>query len=184
MKKIQLFLCSALFFAAAAQSQITKGNWLVGGSASFSSFESKFHNNGSDITQTGLSFQINPNVGYFFVDKLAVGILPAFGYYNPSGSNNNSYSYGFGPFIKYYFLKPDKLINPFAQASFGFNEGRNEASSISKSSGYDLKAGTAIFFNSSVALEVAINYDYNKIDNTQNNNISLAIGFQIHLEKN
>ena len=43
---------------------------------------------------------------------------------------------------------------------------------------------TVFFLNSSVALEVALNYLNHKVnDGTQNNTIYLGVGFQIHLEK-
>lgn len=53
-----------------------------------------------------------------------------------------------------------------------------------KAENINIKAGTVFFLNSSVALEVALNYVNKKVnESTQNNIIYLAVGFQIHLEK-
>ena len=76
------------------------------------------------------------------------------------------------------------MINPFLQTSYSFNEGKSDSGGSNKSTGYTIKGGSAIFFNSSVALELSLNYDSSKYNsNSKSNNFTAGIGFQIHLEK-
>jgi hypothetical protein len=159
---------------------------MVGGTGNLSSYETKYFNNNTEITNKGFGANIAPNLGYFFADKLVAGASINLGFTNPKGYDN-SFGYGIGPFVRYYFLKEDKQINFFAETkySFGINKsGINE----SKSNGYAFKAGPAIFFNSSVALEVTLDYNSSKTipNNSASstyNNFQVGIGFQIHLEK-
>ena len=51
------------------------------------------------------------------------------------------------------------------------------------SQSYNFEAGPAIFFNSSVALEVTANYDIARTSSIVSNRFYIALGFQIHLEK-
>jgi hypothetical protein len=181
--KKSLFLFS-LLICFTTQAQITKGNFLVGGTGGFSKYKSTIVNDNSGAAQKGVGLQIAPNVGYFVVDNFVTGVGLGYSYSNPSGNNNNSSSYSLGPFARYYFLKPEKMINPFFQASYSFSKGKSENGGKFSNSGYGLKAGTAIFFNSSVALELGINYTYSNSDNVVKiYDLSFIMGFQIHLEK-
>jgi hypothetical protein len=174
-----------LLFSVLGQAQITKGNWMVGGSGSFTTTKSYFENNNVETTQTVTGLNIDPNIGYFVFDKFAIGTAATFNFTNPKGRDNSTYGYGLRPFIRYYFLKPEKIINVFSQASYGFYEGRSQNGDFSsRSDQYEFKAGPAIFFNSSVALELTLNYYAAKnSENDKYNYFSLGIGFQIHLEK-
>ena len=184
MKTYKAIILVSLLFISAANAQITKGNWMVGGSGNFTNYKSTFDNNGTEITQTGSGLTISPNLGYFIVDNVALGTIVSFSFSNPSGDNNNSQGYGISPFIRYYFRKSDKMINPFLQTSYSFNEGKSDSGGSNKSTGYTIKGGSAIFFNSSVALELSLNYDSSKYNsNSKSNNFTAGIGFQIHLEK-
>ena len=173
-----------ILLIATANAQITQGNWMVGGSGNFTNYKSTFQSNNTEVIQTGYGFNILPNLGYFIEDNLALGAIVGFSFSNPSGDNNNSKGYGISPFIRYYFRKSDKMINPFLQTSYGFNEGKSDSGGLNKSTGYSIKGGSAIFFNSSVALELSLNYDSSKFNsNSKSNNFTVGIGFQIHLEK-
>ncbi len=184
MKTIKLFFIATILFTISANSQITKGNWMVGGSGNFTNYKSTFESNNTVTTQTGNALTISPNLGYFIVDNFALGTTVGFNFSNPSGANNNSHSYSISPFVRYYFRESAKIINPFLQTSYGFSKGKSESGGSNKSSGYTLKGGTAIFFNSSVALELSLNYDSSKFNSdVKSNNFTVGIGFQIHLEK-
>lgn len=178
------FIAIALFTFSNTNAQITKGNWMVGGSGSFTSYNSTNYNNNIETTQTGYGFNISPNLGYFIADNIALGSSAGFGFSNPSGSNNNSHSYGLAPFVRYYFRKSEKVINPFLQTSYGFSEGKSDSGGLSNNSGYTVKGGSAIFFNSSVALELTLNYESfkNNLD-SKSKYFTIGLGFQIHLEK-
>lgn len=119
---------------------------------------------------------INPNIGYFILDKFAIGLTGQI-----STRTNNIPAYQLGSFAKYYFLKDDRIINIFSEISCNsfFYESLHIFNTL------NLKAGTAIFLNNSVAVEVSMNY-YNRIGKLPGNsasNINIGVGFQIHLEK-
>jgi hypothetical protein len=77
------------------------------------------------------------------------------------------------------------MINFFTQLGYGYSEGKSQSSNFTnKTNSVIVKGGTAVFFNSSVALEVSIDYSSSKFNNnTKSNYLTLGIGFQIHLEK-
>jgi hypothetical protein len=178
-------IMAILLFSSLANAQITKGNWMVGGSGNFTNYKSTFQSNNSEVTNTGNGINISPNLGYFVIDNFALGTAVGFNYSNPSGANNNSHSYGISPFVRYYFRKSEKIINPFLQTSYGFSKGKSENGGSNKSSGYTIKGGSAFFLNSSVALELTIEYNssINNPFNRQYDYFTTGIGLQIHLEK-
>lgn len=184
MKIIKLFFIATILFTISANSQITKGNWMVGGSGSFKSTTSETIKTGSKDKYTYL--EISPNIGYFFIDKMAAGIKTSF-YYNPYEGAYNI-GFGIGPYLKYYILKPEKLVNVFIQGNYLYYENNNNSDAVGydkfTSYSYGVKAGPVIYFNDSIALELALEYlsdNRNKtlIDNT----FLMTIGFQIHLIK-
>ena len=170
-----------LFFTSLSYSQITKNNWLVGGSGNFKTTKTEKLSDGTKPYDDRTIFSISPNIGYFFYDKLAGGISLSYTYDNIF----EDYQYfGVGPFVRYYFRKSDKMINPFLQTSYGFSKGKSDSGGSNESTGYTIKGGSAIFFNSSVALELSLNYDSSKFNSdVKSNNFTVGIGFQIHLEK-
>jgi hypothetical protein len=172
MKRSRFFLITTLFFVLASNAQIDKSNWMMGGDVSFKN--SKYITRG--ISQESTSFVVHPSIGYFIIDKLALGTTIELGFGNRTNTN-----YGIAPFVRYYFLEKEKQINLFSELSYGIFAFNN---SDFRSESLNIKAGTVFFLNSSVGLEVAINYA-NKKDNTdiQTKDIYLGIGFQIHLER-
>lgn len=186
MKTIKILCIATLLFSLTANSQITKGNWMVGGSGNFSSYENKNISNGVEVSYKGIGLNFSPNIGYFFADRIVAGTTIGLGYTKPK-DYDSSFSYGIGPFVRYYFLKEDKKINILTEVNYSFGESKS-ASNKSHNNGYGVKAGPAIFFNSSVALELTLEYFHSKL-NPQNgsgstaNNLQVGLGFQIHLEK-
>ncbi|WP_310560224.1 outer membrane beta-barrel protein [Flavobacterium sp.] len=185
MKKIKLVLTATILCAIASNAQITTGNWMVGGSGSFTNYKNTYQDNTTETTYTSSYLDLSPNVGYFVVDNFSIGSVVGFSFGNPSGPDNNSLGFGLAPFVRYYFRKSDKIINPFLQASYGFYSGKRQSGGYNKSSEYKLKGGTAFFLNSSVAVEFTIEYNSSiKIfNNNQYDNFTTGIGLQIHLEK-
>jgi hypothetical protein len=189
MKIIKLFFISTILFTISASSQITKGNWMVGGNGSFSNKE--FYNNSfkNDKGKTS-ELSINANMGYFIIDKLQAGVR--FGYYdykfkNGVSTDSDRYWVKYGAYTRYYFLKPEKLVNIYLDGEYFF---RNNAFSggqyNDRQDGYSVSLGPTIFFNSSVAMELGLNYSSMKtrvLSDTTENNLQSTIGFQIFLEK-
>lgn len=180
MKKIIPLFFAFCICCNTSYSQLTKKNWLVGGTGLFSSQSENL--NGTNIK--GLDIEISPNIGYFFSDKFAGGARVNYTYSNvkyPGVSNSVSHL-GFGPFLRYYFLNTAKSVNLFAESYYQYTI-VSSANSTSKESLIRFSGGPVIFFNSSVGLEFTVNYQLFKGDDVDAKKIFLGIGFQIHLEK-
>lgn len=186
MKTIKL-LITVLLFATATNAQITKGNWMVGGSGSFSYADTKPKNSNSSGTNINYSdsgtysITLEPNIGYFIKDKLAIGmkisIINSFIEFKTLNPDDSYIS--ISPNFRYYFLDVDKTYNVFVEPSFNYYTNN----SLGNASGFGLKSGLAIFLNSSVAIEPSLNYVYNESSEFKRNNVFLGIGIQVHLEK-
>jgi len=175
MKKV-LLAAIVLLSAQAGFSQISQGQWLVGGTAGFAS-----EKHGSEKATT---INISPNAGYFFIDHLAGGLRVNFLNSKPDGVSAASII-TVAPFARYYFLPTGQQVNIFADAQYGFGSGKNYGDSKSYSvNQFVVSAGPAVFLSPSVALEFALYYDSKggKFYGTERDNtFGLNIGFQVHL---
>ena len=198
MKKIFVtVICIALY--KFSFSQIDKGYWLVGGNAGFESYNSTYTTslNNTSSKQTNISF--SPKIGYFFVKKIAAGLNPKFtyGHYNPTGSStavsSSSYSFGIGPFFRYYFLNDEKQYNILFDANYTIGKivSPNDTKITGKNNEVSLLIGPEIYFNSSAAIEILLGYK-NSIQSLDNpnlvftekrNGLFMSIGFILHLIK-
>jgi hypothetical protein len=181
MKKV-LFAAFLLVSSNAIFAQINKGQWLVGGTANFN------HSSTGDNKQTDIS--IAPDAGYFFINQLAAGLRPEFGYEKTkyksgtatiSGSSTN---FTVAPFVRYYFMPSGEQVNIFADASYGFGSSKVKGGSSVSENYYQIKAGPAIFLTPNTALEIAVyyrSYGGDAYPDDRNNNFGLSAGFQIHL---
>ncbi|MEZ5034920.1 MAG: hypothetical protein R2796_08025 [Chitinophagaceae bacterium] len=184
-----------IFFAIIslqANSQLAKKTWLVGGSGSFlaskHSYSSPNYSSSSDRLETSLS----ANVGYFILEKLAIGIKPGFtkfkdGVDGPGGGYSNQNRLYIGPFVRYYFLNSDKDFNILTDLSFqhGFYWFTPTKGNINI---FSFSSGPIVYFNSSVGIEFLLGY-YSKKEIIKQNGefidkqtgFRLDIGFQISL---
>ena len=166
-----------LFFSLTANSQITKGNWMVGGDGSYY----RHTYNGVSL----ISFSINPDIGYFIKDKLVIGSNLNYIYYASSErSTSTSRTIGAGVFTRYYFLKPQKIFNLFSQIHYNYSNFKSyTASSSSNFHKYGVKSGAVVFFTENVGLELSLQYDYSSSKSFTSTYLIGNIGFHIHLEK-
>lgn len=200
MKKIVLFVFSA-FILKYSSAQISKGNWLVGGSGFFSLTTSNSMSGVSGLRQTQIN--LSPSIAYFFFDKFAAGLK--IGYSNsrnkqlntPNYNLGKSITYSVGPFLRYYFLPTDKQFNLIIDGSYqyGIENGGGVVSTGSQPVDFDLTkyqkntftfaAGPVIYFNSSVGLEFLAAYMTSKYANWvgRNNTFQFGVGLQVHLER-
>jgi len=171
-----------------ANAQITKGNWMYGGNASFSKKES-FNNNFKNDKLKTSEFDIKANAGYFFIDNLQAGVR--IGYsdfkYRHINADSNRYWLKYGAYSRYYFLKPEKIVNVFIDGGYFLGNNVFESGDYKDNvNGFSISAGPTIFFNNSVAMELAVNYSSTKLkganDGTENN-LQFSLGFQVFLEK-
>ncbi len=113
MKKLMMLIFVNFLVFNKFYSQITKDNWLVGGSTSFSSLKSS---SAASAQFKLINFQISPVIGYFVEDKFALGIRPSLQYGSNTVANTNTIIKA-GPFVRYYFLKSENMFNLIAQSS-------------------------------------------------------------------
>ncbi|HEY5461895.1 MAG TPA: outer membrane beta-barrel protein [Hanamia sp.] len=190
MKPLFFTIFYYCFFNYNADAQLTKGCWLTGGDASFKSITSSPH------TSTGSTqsiTEISPIIGYFFFDKFSAGLKAdiLFNHYSIGDPRitSNSSNYLFGPYLRYYFLNGDKIVNLLAEANYeyGISTIKNDGVSQkpSKYQQFTFMAGPAFFFTRSVALEFTVGYYYaNEIGfNSGNRGFQMGLGFMIHLER-
>ena len=176
MKKLVLILI-ILLFAINISAQTEKGNWMFGGNGDYSNFITK---NDLGTTSKYSTITINPNAAYFIKDNWAIGGNLNYRNYS-SNYFGNSNSYGLGILTRYYFLKPTKIYNLFAQANFIYSI--THADITGSSQFYITKIGSVIFLNNSVGIEFSIQYEKEFNDVAKNSVIKAGIGFQIHLER-
>lgn len=130
MKK--LLLAGAVVLFGLSNAQMTKGDWVISGNAGmgFNSATTtvKVGSNSNDGPKEN-TFSINPSVGYFVIDKLAVGI--DLGYvtttrkYDGNKSTNSTFSVM--PTATYYFTNSSKLV-PFLGAGIGYASNKTKFS--------------------------------------------------------
>lgn len=177
MKINKILVVATLLINFVSNAQIEQGNWMMGGSGSFGNYKIRNGDDSFNSTQIG----INPNIGYFIIDKLAFGTAAQvnFSFYTDGSPTYKSYT--ISPFLRYYFFENEKKINIFSEVNYEILRINNN---ILKQDKFKLKAGVAFFLNSIVGIEVALNYSKQKSNlDYENRAIYLDVGFQIHLER-
>jgi opacity protein-like surface antigen len=173
MKKV-LFAALTMIAAQGVSAQINKGQWLVGGNASFQSQK------WGEAKAT--SFTFSPNAGYFFIDKFAGGLRVDLTSTKPKGGDAKS-DFLIAPFVRYYFLPAAEKVNILADASYGFGSQKAEGESASQN-GFAIAAGPAVFLSPNTALEFTLQYRSlggDAYGDDRLNSFGVNIGFQIHL---
>ena len=170
-----------LFFTLTANSQITKGNWMVGGDGSY--LNNTISHNG--YTSKYTIIEINPDIGYFIKDKFAIGSYLNFQHLQLDTDNS---SYYLGIFTRYYFFNKENVYNAFSQINYDYNLHTSDLNSFGYK--YGFKLGVIAFFTNSVGLELSLGYDTNTnttkgeyTNKIKTDRIKANIGFHFYLEK-
>jgi len=192
MKKIFFSLLLTIFFLA-AKSQLTKNNWLVGGTGSFYTYKDYFSSSTYTSEAKYTQIDISPLIGYFVVDKLAFGLQPTFssirGKVTTSGGlRTNVRRYLIGPFGRYYLLEKDKPFNILTHISYQYGIQTIDGEKEGTTNTFSALVGPVIYFNTSVGIEFLLGYNSSKVDVESafkeiKKGFQIAVGFQIHLEK-
>ena len=190
---MKILLVSLLFiFSITANCQTDEGTWLVGGNGNFLSSKNTY--SGSTFSQASdrIDIGISSNLGYFIVDKLAIGIKTNFSKYKEqdlNGSYSNINRFEFGPLVRYYFLNlEEKNYNILADINYQYGITKDAYLYKGEINTFSASVGTVIFFNTSVGLEFLLGYYqrkeniYNSYKTTQKG-LRTSIGFQIHLNR-
>jgi hypothetical protein len=181
-----------------------KGNLIIGGDFKFAfshEFEKVYYNtiyiSESKFKTDAISLSISPEIGYFIIDGLAIGVSPTFSYSYLKSTvlissflvNTKGHSLGIGGnlFLKYYLKN---CIFFEIESGYSYSKSTNNASHPSTNSIYSVipSIGYAIFLNSKVSIEPKINYEFNYLSmkysdqsmvNESANGISLSAQFSI-----
>ncbi|MBX3256342.1 MAG: hypothetical protein KF862_19555 [Chitinophagaceae bacterium] len=195
-----LLLAFFLFTGKLSYCQVTKQNWLVGGTGSFNSNSYTDDLGNKSYKETYL--QLQPNVGFFFIDKLAAGIKLNISFLRNKVESENynlqkSNFYGFGPFIRYYILNSENRINFLIEGSYQYQVERSGGVSANNNNPISIQmtqytrnmlgfaGGPVMYFNRSVGLELLAGYSFTDYVQNKSNikKFYVGIGLQVHLEK-
>jgi len=152
---------SAMSFAAAQETDPTfgfsKGNVFVEGNLGFGTAKD---NNAKKSTT---NFALNPSVGYFISDKVALGVELGFESDNEkiNGTETDKNSqFGAGAFLRYYFLDLGKRFKTYTNVGVGFAS-RTQGLAENKTSGFvaDLSVGVNYFLTEKIAINAVVGND-------------------------
>ncbi|HNU42724.1 MAG TPA: outer membrane beta-barrel protein [Cyclobacteriaceae bacterium] len=134
MKKIMYAILAMMFIAPAAWAQTTQGSKSIGGG--FEYYSNKQENIYGNYDYESSSFEIMPQVGYFIIDNLEVGVLLNYtsgksGYTQLDPTKNSSFSVG--PFARYYKFTSNERFAFTGTFSVSFGSGKTTYPSSSES---------------------------------------------------
>ena len=199
MKKILLMLSFCVFGFANAQTE--KGSWVISGSTTlgFNSVSTKYKVDGNTIDGPKIStFTITPSVGYFVIDKLAVGLDLGFtsmttklaeGPYNYKSTKS---TFSILPTATYYF-KSDSKFMPYLGAGLGYGSTKTkedgEDSYTVDGFSWKAKGGIAYLITDKVAVDLGLSFnqfsnkesEYGYDIKTKINTFGVSAGFSIFL---
>jgi len=152
------------------QAQFNQGRVLLGGNVNFFSMKDETVQTGFPTTSSkSTQFQLNPNVGYFVIDNLAVGADIALSTISGGGSSTTILA---GPFVRYY------IKGLFIEGEYNFGSGKN-GDTKSSTNAWLGGIGYAALLNDHVAIEPTIAYTSNNIHYTNPNHNATITGFVV-----
>jgi hypothetical protein len=193
MRYISSFLILSVFFSN-VQAQLSKGTWLLGGTANLSATRNSYSSTVINSTWDEVNIKILPSIGYFLADKFSVGFRPGYTKIKaetagPGGGNTNENRLDFGLFTRYYFINADKSFNVLSDVGYQYGTYWFTPTKGTRHN-FSASAGIAAFFNTSVAVEMLIGYyiQTEKRRDPENalieyRGLQMSIGFLFHLEK-
>ena len=195
-KQIILFFIASYLLSFSSFAQLNKNTWLVGGSGSFSSNNSNYTSNTLVIDTKVTEVKMTPNIGYFIIDKFALGLKSTFSWIkvkavSANTGTSNTIRFDYGPFLRYYFLEKEKPFNIMIDLAYQFGNAKFTSNVKGKRNDFSVMAGPVLYFNSSVGFEFLVGYKYASEKQTISadplkstiKGLQAAIGLQIHFEK-
>ena len=142
--KTTLVVTTLLSFNYGLSAQtVGEGAWMIGGSAGFNSIKYADDDNSTTL------FNLSPNLGYFIIDDLAIGLRASL--YSESYDGDSESQFGIGPWARFYVVN-----NLFAQGGIDFGPSQFDLFSWFSGEGstnIHLGVGYSWFLNNSVAIE-------------------------------
>ncbi len=182
MKKIVLLAISG-FITYAACAQLESGSIYLNASGHFSyssnDVEIESDNSPARTVANQQTVTIEPQLGFFFLDKLVMGVevQSQSNRIKEDGNVFKTTSFFIGPFLRYY-LEGEKF-KPFLEGSAGAGHTKENFTTPSitlidersKLSGFALTAGGAYFFADIVSIDFGISFESRTIDMSDNPNL-------------
>ena len=172
----------AVAFSAATYAQTEKGNWMAGSDLglSFNSVKTTPRYDGrasDDLTEN--TFKFTPNINYFVINNLAVGLGLSYENTTAKVRNNETKKNTFiiAPNATYFFPIGGKL-DPFVGAKIGhtwFSKGSNDSQKF-RGLTVGAKGGIAYFVNEGAAITGYLGYDYYRLTQKKDNKYEQRIG--------
>lgn len=185
MKKLTTTFILFALISMNGFSQIQKGNLLLGGTGSFTTYNSGINKN--------RTLNLNPSLGYFVSDKIAIGSSLSF-YFMHSGSTTGI-GFGISPFARYYFLKKEtsSFFIPvrvsLSSTNYQYQNSNNDNTTYS-STRESFGIGYTRLIAPNVGLEASLSYYFIQTANnimqdptTDYSGLDLQIGFQIYFNR-
>ncbi len=184
LRKYTLVILCFTMICMAANAQISRDTWTVGGS----------FNLGVDMGTTAGAlnhFRIQPKVGYFPLKHFQVGAIVLVDY-QKTGFREATLQTGYGPFLRYY-IKTPKKISPYINTEVIFTSSQeffynpDGGSNVFVSPAETLirpGVGLAIFLTPHIVLENQIDFEYattGEIRFGEWSVMQFSVGFQMHL---
>ncbi len=158
--------------------QTEKGNYFIGAS-NLLEFRNLYTLTTSSVSndskKENIELLFSPIFGHFFIDNLAVGVMP--GYYYQKKTSDQSYlstrTFSVSAFLRYYIGK--KKFKPFVHGGIGYlnRHQKNQFELINNNEPYiwnggsvvyDFGAGLAYFITRNVSLDLFVVYAYHKVN--------------------
>lgn len=163
MKRLFMITTTGLFLTfifQQANAQTEKGNWLLSGSGTFQHLH---YQNGYNSTL----IQFYPKGGFFVINHLAIGLMPAadmtiLGKSQVNIGSYNSYTLSIGPFARYYYPLSSS-VSLFAEGYFTYGHHFYKPKNNQNYNQYNWRIGpgVAFFLSPSVSLDVSAGYGQN-----------------------
>ena len=167
MKKFLLMV--AVAFSAATYAQTEKGNWMAGSDLGLSSKETTSRKSGNTTVEnekTTNTFKFIPNINYFVINNLAVGLGLEYHNTKEKGASDATDTFIIAPNATYFFPLSANLA-PFVGAKVGYAMASAGSSDANKDNGlvFGGKAGIAYFVNQGAAITGYVGYDSYSLKN-------------------
>src|SRR5438309_3825638 len=140
--KSWLTLGCSLLLTLGSTAQLNKGQWLLGGALSFSSFSEKSSVGSVSFT----TYDGNVNAGYFFADKWVAGVRLGYAK-TPFSPYFSPYHYTIAPYLRYYLLSKGQKVSLFADGAYVYTKAF--FSDTNDANGFMIKAGPSLFLTPS-----------------------------------
>ncbi len=197
--KLIFTLCAFFCFVGFLSAQTEQGRLLIGGNSNlnFTSVNNKWKNDSGDgDLGSSTKFEFAPQVGYFVVDRLAVGLELPVSLQTEKNKNDdkfNTNSFAVMPFARYYFGQNN--VKPYLHGGFGIGSLKLKDVSDSDETKlntfvYGISGGVAIFINDNIALDLGLGYQSTTLRPSEDmdgdpknisNRVAFNVGFSLFL---